>query len=197
MVEAENCGSRRLEPAQRCSLVPAVSRHPDCDTMEPASHNNRAPRLNTRVIPVFRLLCSFRASVSLAALGALVSISSCAAYPAGGSSELGYASPYYAPGYAYAPGFGYSDFDAGLGFGPEHHFHHDHDFDDRFHAGHRIHGQAMMGEPGHPAFFHHPPGGFHGPGPHPGVGGGGEFHARAANPAPPLHPGGGRGNFNH
>jgi len=155
------------------------------------------------VITVFRLHCFLRASVHLAALGALVSISGCAAYPAGGYGNL----PYYGPGYAYAPGFGYSDFGVGLGFGPEPHFHHfdhdfnhrhfDHDFDDRFH---RFHGQAMTGEPRHPGSFQRPSGESHGPELHPGFRSGrgmeGEFHARAANPAPPPHPGGGHSNFN-
>ena len=158
------------------------------------------------VITVFPSRCSFRASVFLAAFGALVSISGCAAYPAGGYGDLGSAWPYYGPGYAYAPGFGYSDFGVGLGFGREDHFHNfdhdfdhrhfDHDFNHRFHADHRFHAQAMTGETGHPAFIHQPPGEFHGPGPHAAFAGGGGFHGRSANPAPAPHPGGTHGNVN-
>jgi len=165
-------------------------------------HNKCSP-LRIAVITVVRPISFFRASVFFAAFGALVSISGCVADPAGEYGTLGYAGPYYGPGYVYSPGFGYSDFGLGLGF--EDHFHHfDHNFDHRhfdndhrLHADHRFHGQAMTGETGHPGSFHLPPGEFHGRGPHPGFGGGGGSHARAANPAPAPHPGGAHGNFNH
>lgn len=200
-------GEGGLSLLTRRRLVPAISRPPGLQHMGRASHNECSLRLSMPATTACRFLCFLRAPVFFAAFGALAPISGCATYPAGGYGGLGYAWPDYGPGYAYSPGFGYSDFGAiGLGFDREHHFHHfdhdfdrrhfHHDFDRRFRADHLFHGQAMISEPGHPDVFHHPPWGFGGPEPRPGVRSGGGFHARAAGPPPVPHPGGARPTFN-
>lgn len=144
-----------------------------------------------------RRRCALRASVFLAAFGALVSMSGCAAYPAGGYGGVGYGWPDYGPGYAYSPGFGYSDYGLiGLGVGDEHHRRHfDSDFDRRhfdhgFRADRHFHGPGMTGEPERARAFHSPPGDFRGPGLHREFGAGGGFHPHAPSPPPAPHAGG-------
>jgi hypothetical protein len=190
-----------------CRSALPISRLPGLRQMRSASYDARSLRLRMQAITAFRLLYSFRASLILAAFGAQISISGCAAYPAGGYGGLGYVRPDYGPGYAYSPGFGYSDFGViGTGFGRGPRLHHlDGDFDDRhfgpdvdhrFHGDHHFHGQAMIGELRRLGMFHHPPEGFRGSGAHPGFGAVGGFHGRGANPPPAPHPGAAHPTFN-